>query len=231
MIAGASVAEPRRILVEFVGAAGVGKSFLTAKLVGELQKRRLPVIDLARTPIKRSAPQNWAIAVAKTLAALELMPRSFSAYLATAKRLAKHEIRAAECRQDTAIFVLDEGIFQKIRAFYRNSRATDMLQITERVLRHASFPDVVVVVEGTVERVLTQRSQRKGRSTKFNRASIRNDVLLVADTIRTIEHTQRRSPGLRMLRINIECDDIGAAIDCLANLLEARFRNTGTTES
>lgn len=176
------------MLIEFVGASGIDKSLLAAKIYNELNQRNISVAKFKFIRIRRDSVRNLLIVVHATLVILLLMPEKLTKYVRSVRRLARYKIRQRSCKSGHAVYICDEGIFQMLRSLHRNSRSHSMTDIADQLFKYVNLPDIVVVVEAGVEEILVRRSDRNRRNDSFNRESVKRDVLLLEDTIMAIKH-------------------------------------------
>lgn len=176
------------MLIEFVGASGIDKSLLAAKIYNELNQRNISVAKFKFIRIRRDSVRNLLIVVHATLVILLLMPEKLTKYVRSVRRLARYKIRQRSCESGHAVYICDEGIFQMLRSLHRNSRSHSMTDIADQLFKYVNLPDIVVVVEAGVEEILVRRSDRNRQNDSFNRESVKRDVLLLEDTIMAIKH-------------------------------------------
>ena len=140
------IIETQPILVEFVGAAGVGKSFLAAKIYDELDRRNVSVMNFQLIPIRTNSVRNLLIVMRAAVITFLLNPKTLTLCMRSLKRLARYEIRRHSCESDHDIYICDEGIFQMLRSLHRNSRSHGMPEIADQLFKFVDLPDIVVVV-------------------------------------------------------------------------------------
>jgi len=212
------------VLIEFVGASGVGKSFLAEKILKELKKRNVSVAKFKSIRIRRYSVRNLFKVLHATLLILLLMPEKLKKYVRSVRRLARYKIRQRSCDSSHAVYICDEGVFQMLRTLHRNSRLYNMTDIADQLFKHVKLPDIVVVVEAGVEEIFVRRSDRNRQNDSFNRDSVKRDVLLIEDTIKAIKHAQRFLKGnMQMIILNVEKDDTEAAVENTVNFIQAHL--------
>jgi deoxyadenosine/deoxycytidine kinase len=201
--------EPQKatVLIEFVGAAGVGKSTLTKELHYALQTKGLIVNDFEALAIKWRASNFLHIAQAFHLA-LQTQPRTLSAFSMATKKIASYQIRRRIADNAGGIHLCSDGMVHKLRKFHRLSKGIRMCEIAEKLFTHIPPPDIVVVVEACADTVYSRRLSRNRSGDRFNRASVQADVRLVEDSIKSIIHIQNTvAQTLQMIRVNTETSD------------------------
>lgn len=215
--------EKATLLIEFVGAAGVGKSTLARKLYHALHLKGMPVSDFEAIAIKRHPFNVLHIARAIHLALLT-RPRAASHLARAAKKIARYSTRQEIVRKAGGIYVCSDGMFHKLRLFYRRSRGLDMNQIAERVFTRISPPDIVVVVEACASTVYSRRLARNRHRDQYTRRSVQADVQLVDDSVKAIIHVQNSvDQKLRLIRVNAEHSDDSAIMERLVDTVETSF--------
>jgi hypothetical protein len=212
------------VFVEFVGAAGVGKSFLAERVQEELRRRGKAVRSVDSIRWKKGPKGAWVLAKSAFLAALT-RPSTFSRYMESTKRLALYTTRRMSCDGVPGFHIASDGIFHKMRALNRRSERLGMIQIADLLFKYLSPPDVVVIVQATPATVFARRSARGRPRDTFTEDSVRADVLLTTDTVRTVEHVQRYAPNLRVIGVDLEETGADAVAQRLAESL------TGTLDT
>ncbi len=97
-----------------------------------------------------------------------------------------------------------------------------MTDIADQLFNYVKVPDVVVVVEATMEKIFARRSERNRPNDRFSRKSVKRDVLLLKDTIMVIKHVQQFPKAkLQMIVIDMEEDDTKAVVEETVGLVEA----------
>jgi len=226
------ISKMRPMLVEFVGAAGVGKSYLAARVYDELIRRNVPVANLQLIGVRKGSVRNLWTVVEAAFVTLLLKPKRLAMYMRLARRLAKYKIRQRSYKSGHGVYICDAGIFQMLRALYRNSKSRCMTDIADRLFNYVKIPDVVVVVEATIEKIFARRSDRNRSNDSFSHNSVKRDVLLLEDTIRAIKHAQRvPNAKLHMIVIDAEKDDTKAVVQKTVSFVEARLARVQKIES
>ena len=209
------------LMVEFVGAAGVGKSTLAGAVYDSLTKRGIPANDMEALPVRKFRPGTFVFVLRAAFLAWLIKPKSTRSFATAVKKLARYDIRRRAASGAQGVHICSEGLFHGMRAFHRESRALDMIRIADRLCRYIEPPDVVVVVQASAEIVYARRVARARKNEVFSRVSVEADVRLVEDSVRTIEHVRRRiAPSLNVIRVNVESPGISSPADVLADTLE-----------
>jgi hypothetical protein len=226
--------EPRPILVEFVGASGVGKSYLLARVGEELRQRGAPVHKLDDIRTRKFLPANVLLVLKAAYLVTLTRQRSLRRYPKIVKRLAQDMIRRkAVTSGSSGIYLCSEGPLQRTRALYRGSAGLDMAAIADMLFRHIAPPDVVIAVDATVPTIHSRRVARGRPGDSFSLESVGADVALLEKSIRTVEHVQRNvAPGMQLLREDLDKPDAAPAVAArLASALEgiASRRSAGPT--
>jgi predicted PilT family ATPase len=221
-----SVIEPRvnerGIMVEFVGAAGVGKSFLLANLADVLRSRGVVVNDFESVRIRRFDLFNpGTIAVVAYLMVL-IKPTLLFTYAISIRKLVGYLVQRRAVATLEGIHLCCDGLFHKMRGIYKRAGGVRMEMIATTLLRYIDPPDVVIVVEASASTVHARRMQRARSSDILSKESVAIDVQLLEESIRTIEYVQEHiAPGLRMIRVSVDDTDNTETILQLADELQA----------
>jgi thymidylate kinase len=213
----------RPIFVEFVGAAGAGKSFIASALRNELVRREIGTADLLDVAISKVDFRNYLIFVDALLVTSRIFPRTLAPHINTIKRLAKLNIRRAAADAAKQVVVCDEGIFQIIRALYRNSRADSMIDVAAQLRHHVELPDIVIAVDASVDTVFSRRTERNRPGDRFDRESVTRDVTMIGDTVATVKHVQGLSgSNMEFLIVDVNVSRPRSVVDELAAVIESR---------
>jgi hypothetical protein len=214
----------RPILVEFVGASGVGKSYLLARVGEVLRQRGAQVHDLDAIRTRKFHPASVLLVLKAGYLVTLTRQKSRHHYRAMVKRLAQDMIRRrAVTRGASGIYVCSEGPFQRARALYRGSAGIDMAEIADMLFRHIAPPDAVIAVEATAPTIHSRRVARRKRGDSFSVASVAADVALLKESIRTVEHVRRHvAPDMQLLRVDLDSPDAAVGVASrLASVLES----------
>jgi hypothetical protein len=226
--------EPQPIVVEFIGASGVGKSYLLARLGEALRQRGAQVHTLDAIRTRKFRLANVLLVLKAAYLVKLTRQRSVRRYPEIVKRLAQDMIRRnAITSESRGIYLCSEGPFQRARALYRGSAGLDMTAIAELLYRHIAPPDAVIAVEATVPTIYSRRVARGRRKDSFSMESVAADVALLEKSLRAVEHVQRNvAPGMQLLREDLDKPDgIPMVASRLASALEgiASRRSAGRT--
>lgn len=198
----------RPVIVEFVGAAAVGKTFLAERLRDELCRKGMAVRCVDSIRSTRGLKGLVVLAESAYLAALT-RPASFSRYLESTKRIVRYMRRRKSCEGIAGFHLESEGIFQKVRALSRRSRSLGMIQIADLLFKYLAPPDVVVIVQASPATIFARRTARGRPNDEFTPDSVRDDALLTAETFQTVTHVQRQRTG-RLHVIEVDLEETGA---------------------
>jgi len=219
----ATLQSRRPIFVEFVGAAGAGKSFIASELHDELDRRKIGAADLLDSAISKIDIRNYLIFANAFIVASRLAPRDLALHISTVKRLSKLNIRRAAADAASQVVICDEGIFQIIRALYRNSRAHSMVEVASRLRGYVDMPDIVIAVDASADTVFSRRTRRNRTGDRFDRQSVARDVAMIGDTVAAVRHVQT-FPEVSMdcLLVDVNESSFQPVIDKIAALIESR---------
>lgn len=214
------------MLVEFIGAAGAGKSFLSERVIDELQSRGLVARNFDLIKIERAAPRNLALLAKAIYLAAIMRPKKPALMAQTIGDIARYSIRREICRQVEGIHITSEGLFHRIVGFHRNSGALAMTQLAGMLFSKIQPPAVVVVVEASAEKVFARRTARNRANDIFSLESVGADIAIVRECVATMEYVQRTlSSQMRILRL--DANEEGGA-GAVANIIAELERNAGT---
>jgi hypothetical protein len=200
------------VIVEFIGPAGVGKSFLSGRVLQGLRARRIDAHNFDLIEIRKTSPRNLLLAARAIYLGLMTKPTSFFHFRRAFKVIARYSIRRILCEEIGGVYITSESLFHRMIRLHRNSRSLGMVQLADLLYRRSSPPDVVVVVEASAEKIFARRSKRNKATDQFSRESIQADIAILRDCIEAMVHVRRTSGHfLRIIRVNAESDD-GEAI-------------------
>lgn len=149
-------------VVEFVGLRGVGKTTLAGEVSQTLRELgaacRLEPVGLPRKLALRlesygRLATGFALVARRRPVSWTELHRCARAYSAVGHRL-------AQCRRKSGVHVIDEGIFQLGARIHLATRDQDLGAICDTLLRRLPPPDLVVVVEASLETVEARRRLR-----------------------------------------------------------------------
>jgi hypothetical protein len=200
-------APPAAVLVEFVGAAGVGKTFLSLAVAAELAKRGIPATLFRSIPVPSSRLRKAQAWLRAAWTAGLSRPRTLRALRAQTIHIARHQLRWEDAHEERQVLLCDEGFFHRLRAFHRNSRGMKMTEIADRLARRIAVGDVVVVVQASVETIRARRVARDKRGDKTDLDAVLADVRLMEESLETVLHVKSSvRPELRVLVVDAETD-------------------------
>jgi hypothetical protein len=208
------MSRPQPILVEFVGASGVGKSYLLARVGEALRQRGAQVHELDAIRTRKFDPAKILPLLKAGYLVKLTRQQSLYHYPGMVKKLARDMIRRqAVISGPGGIYLCSEGPFQRARALYRGSAGLDMAGIAALLFRHIAPPDAVIAVEATAPTIYNRRVARGKRGDLFSLESVAADVALLEESIRAVEHVRRHvAPGLQLLRVDLDNADATPAV-------------------
>jgi hypothetical protein len=197
-------------LVEFVGAAGVGKSYWVTKVVEGCERRGIEIANMDVIPPRTNPLQLWAIALRSAVLAVALRPNSPSDFLLVCKSLSRLTMVSSSAGGASGVSVCSEGFFQKIRAISRRVKIHDMREIAGMVMATMRPPDIVVVLEARASTIYRQRVARDRDGDRFTMDSVRQDVYKTRESSRAISHIKEcLAPSMLAFWVDVE----GSAIE------------------
>ena len=213
------------VTVEFLGAAGVGKSHIRERLTHALRSRGHLVLDSTEIRLGQFRSRG-ALEWLKASYLLYLVnPKLLFTYTRSARKIAHCTLLDKLSKKARCVGVVDEGIFHRVRGLQRRSPGRQMEDIAELMFLHIRAPDLVVVVEAAPDIVYERRLQRSRRSDVFSLDSVAADVQLVADSVSAIEHIQRTiAPHLKVVRVNVDGCDVNPIVEKLIGKVESLRR-------
>lgn len=211
------------MMVEFVGAAGAGKSFLSNRVLDALDSRGVAAADFDLVEIDKTAPGNAFLVVRAFWLSLMARQKTLSDFARTSTIIARYNIRRKLCEQAGGIHLTSEGLIHRILTIHRNSRSLTVGQLAELLYRRIQPPDVVVVVEVSAGTAFARRSARNRPNDLFTPDSVRADIEIIAESIEVMEHIKRTlQPSMRVVCVNTEQE---GAEDATAEVVAALTTN------
>lgn len=208
------------MLVEFIGPAGVGKTFLSGRVLDGLRTRGIDAHNFDLIVIKKTSLRNLLLAVKATYLGLMTRPKSFFLCRHASKVIARYSIRRVLCEEVGGIHITSESLFHRMITLHRNSRSLGIVELADVLYRSNRSPDAVVVVEASPEKIFARRSERNRANDLFSPDSIRADIAIIRDCIEAMEHVQRTlDPQLRVIHVNAESDDGDAIAEDIISVL------------
>ena len=210
------------LMVELVGASGVGKSYLLARLSDTLRERGEAVYDFDSISIRKSSPLNIFAIVRAIVLVVRIKPGLIFTYPNFIRKLAGHFVKSNAARRMVGISLCCDGLFHKLRGLYKRSGGMQMEKLANILFRHVEPPDIVIVVEASASTVYERRVQRNRARDLFSPESVMNDVSLTQENIRSIDYVQRRiATDLKVIRVNVDNAHISAAAQRVADEVQA----------
>jgi broad-specificity NMP kinase len=203
---------PKTLLVEFVGAAGVGKTVLAEAVGAALTRRELSVQMFRSMAVDPSLLHRVQAFARAAWASARLKPRTLRRFWLQAKNIARHQLRWNSAGSGL-VLLCDEGAFHRMRTIFRNSNGLAMKEIADRLVDHMALGDMVVVVTASVEKIQARRVARGKPGDKLDRESVQADVTLLEDSMATISHVKSSGRRLRVLLVDVEEDSLEEATE------------------
>jgi hypothetical protein len=214
------------LLVEFVGAAGSGKSIMCERLLEVLAARRIAFASFRTIAIRKHTPMAALIVMRAMLRALQLKPTTFRVYTNFAWTMAKHALRWRACAGMEGVIICDEGLLQRLRSFRRNSRETSMAALADKALRGAAVGRLVVILESDADTIFARRTARRKPDDLFTRESVADDVRLMRESIAMIDHLRKHGfHDMRVLRFNVTDENVDARVSEVSAAVEEAIRS------
>ena len=209
------------MLVEFIGAAGSGKSFLSDRVLDALTARGIVAGNFDRIEIDKVALRNIFLAVRAVYLSAMTRQKTLSRFVRTFTIIASYNIRRELCEPVGGIQITSEGLFHRIITIHRNSKALGMAQLADMLYRKIQPPDLVVVVEASVRTAFARRTARNRANDLFTRESVQADVAIITKAIEVMAHIQQTlHPPMRIVRVNAEKEGGEVAIAEIVASLE-----------
>lgn len=205
--------------IEFTGIAGVGKSTVFEEICETLQKRNIQYDNLKLVEVKKINLANIKLLLKTLYLTFLISPKTFVGFKKTFRNMASHQIRCNSANEKVALHISDEGIFHKIRGFDRNSNKKSMTDIANILFKHISIPDIVIVIEASVDTIFYRRTKRNRKHDVFEYKDIENAVHKFGQTKDVIKFVKDNyKSSLKILEINN--DDNKINIDQIVDILE-----------
>lgn len=198
----------QRIIIEFTGAPGVGKSFLVAAVRDELIRRSIPVIECEAIGVSRSI-SGFLTIVAAMVSTLRLRPKTIATLPGFVTQLSRHRSKLNICRQRQCVCLFDHGFFQLLGTLYKNSNHERMTDLADRLIASCEAPDIVVIVTASTDKILSRRAHRQRHDDNPTLESVHRDLQLHDEIIATVAHVRRRvTRDVQTIAVSAETDDI-----------------------
>ena len=209
------------VTVELIGPAGVGKSFLCERLLGEARAAGIPLRDFNSLPVNKMAPRTVAMLLEAIVLAFRTQPKSVAWMIRASRVIARYSIRRDICSRLPGASITSEGIFHRIISLHRNSRTLGMIDVAELLLERIPPPDVVVIAEAAEETVFARRSYRNRINDYFCTASVKADIEITRRSVRVIEHVRASLyPQMLILRVSNDEEGGGGAVGQVLSAIE-----------
>ena len=204
------------MLIEFIGAAGVGKSYLSGKVLEQLSGSGVVVGDFDLLEIRKADPRNLLLAARAVLLAMAIRPKGRAEFMHAVRVISSYSIRRALCEKSEGVYLTSEGLFHRLISLHRRSKVSGMAQLARMLFRHIRPSDIVVVVEASPEKIYERRFARRRARDVFTRESVREDVTAVENTFEVMLDIQRTlSPGMRIVKVAAEEDGETGVVDII----------------
>lgn len=207
------------MMVEFIGAAGAGKSFLSDRVREALKGRGMAAINFDLIEIDKVSPRNAFLVARAFFLTVMAKQKTLFCFKHTFETIARYSIRREVCEQVEGIHLTSEGLIHRIITIHRNSSGLGVDQLANMLYRRIRPPDVIVFVEVSAQTAFARRSARNRANDLFTRESVMADVKIIGESIEVMEHIKRtlHSP-MRIVRVNTE--QVGAE-DATAEVIAA----------
>jgi hypothetical protein len=202
------------MMVEFVGAAGVGKTYISERVLETLRERGFTARDFTLIDKRRAGAHSLVLLAKAVGLAARMRLRNPSAFRKSVEIIWKYTLRREVGKQLDGIQLTSEGLFHKIISFHRRSDGLDMNDLADILFREIEPPDAVIVLEADPDIVFARRSARNRPKDRFSHESVSDDIAAVRRTVGAVEHIRAtRNPAMQVLRIALEEDggDIAVA--------------------
>lgn len=209
------------MIVEFVGAAGVGKSYLSDRVLQALQAGGLPARDFTLINKRRAGARSLVLLARAIYLASLMRQNTLSAFSIAAEIIWKYSIRREVGEQLEGIHITSEGLFHKLISFQRRSNGLAMNELADILFQKIEPPDAVVVVEASAEIIFARRVGRNRANDLFSPESVEDDLAMVRESVGAMEHIRRSiHPDMQILRINADEEGGDKTVAVIAAALE-----------
>ena len=214
------------MLVEFIGAAGAGKSFLTDRVIDRLLSNGWSARNFDFIEIDKASPRNLFLVLRAIYLCALTRPKALPLVRYSTEAIASYNIRREICDRADDISITSEGLFHHIITFQRNSKSLNMNQISSLLFRKIRPPELVVMVEVSAETVFTRRTRRNRENDHFSRESVMADVEVLRHSIDAMVHVQETLyPQMRVFRVNSEREGGDEAVASIVSAIESYVRD------
>jgi hypothetical protein len=206
------------MLIEFIGAAGVGKSYVTERLLNELRRHGLCANEFDGIPIDRTRLCTAIMVVRALYLAARMKPVGLKPLLNATGVIARYTIRRKLCQRAGGVHITSEGVFHRAISLRRASRCAGTQEIVDMLFHHVPPPDMVVLLDDTPERVYARRSMRARSNDEFTRDSVKADVTSVRQCVSTIANSQLTvAPRLLFFQFSVNENGSDTIVAALVN--------------
>lgn len=218
----------KKLVVELLGARGVGKSTLAGLLSAELRDRNLAAEPVLSPALGNKIARQLLTLVDRgrfTYTSLTWRPQTARHLRTFRKRYRRLRLNATGRLDCSGIQLVDEGVFQLIMELHAKTAQKDVWTIAEHMADLVPFPDVVVIVEDTEAAIEQRRKSRanagdvlRPRVAPWERSALRHTksmlIELTANGVGPEVLIVRNGDSHRLIRTATE----------LANDLTVRYR-------
>jgi thymidylate kinase len=191
------------VVVEFVGTAGVGKTYAVNELESTFGQSAFTAIENRKTHTWDNV--RFALSHPQVVVATVLLLVVSRAKLRHVGRLFMNtlsvQMRLAMARRSHAEFaVLSAGFFQRVRAVRKHSRRSNLgySDIPRFIAARFFYPDIVILLDADAETVVERR---------FARRAVRNSRRQFDDREAELRHLRWKAPSMSDLTLR----DLAAA--------------------
>lgn len=208
------------MIVEFVGAAGVGKTYFADRLVSLMQRRGVDARSFFMIPISRFSAKNVRDLVRASYLSFKTRPVTGRQFFRNATVIGSYAIRRRIGASQQMVGITCEGLFHQIITMKRQSRGLGANDLADILFAAIEPPDVVVLLDGCAEAVFARRRSRNRSNDVFDLNSVKQDLQDARAMVGVIEKVRaNRKNDLELVVLDT---DANAGTD-LAPVIAARI--------
>ena len=206
----------KTIIVEFTGVSGSGKTTYCNAIYNELKHRKVKVQQLSPKKKNLIGVKGLLFNPIKSIKLLNLtyqyQPTTFKKFIKGAWKIIKIIKIYDYYHNNPALYLEDEGFFQKIGKISYNSHGYDKCDIIDRFSKEIHMPDAIFYIINTPQNIAFNRHKRDGKKVKisknieaFNRrfSSLKAcaEHLGISDSLYSINNSDQSNFDLNMIKI------------------------------
>ena len=210
------------MMVEFVGAAGSGKTFLSGQVIKALEDAGRVAADFDLLEINKVSGRNALLTARAFALTVQTKQNSLYRFKHTFKTIARYSIRRDISEQCAGIYITSEGLIHRTITMHRNSSGQGVSQLADMLYQRIAPPDVAVFLDVSAETAFARRGARGRPNDEFTFESVKEDVQIVASSIDVMAQIKQKfHPSMQIIRVNTEQEGAKDATDAVIAAIRA----------